>query len=171
MTYFGRVLMLLCWTRKNMDSVITSLLDSYGYVVLFLLVGLESLGIPLPGETALVTAAALAALGHLSLSAVIATAVAAAIIGDNGGYWIGREGGIALVRRYGRVLHLNESHLARAHTFFERHGPKTVFIGRFMALMRTWAAVIAGEAHMPYGTFMLYNALGAVCWATIVGAF
>src|SRR5712692_9746558 len=145
------------------------LIASYGYVVLFLLVGLESLGIPLPGETALVTAAALAALGHLSLSAVIATAVAAAIIGDNGGYWIGREGGIALVRRYGRVLHLNESHLARAHTFFERHGPKTVFIGRFIALLRTWAAVLAGAAHMPYGTFMLYNALGAVCWSVIVG--
>jgi len=111
----------------------------------------------------------LAALGHLSISAVIATAAAAAIIGDNGGYWIGREGGIVLVRRYGRVIHLNESHLARAHTFFERHGPKTVFIGRFVALLRTWAAVLAGAAHMPYGTFMLYNALGAVCWAGIVG--
>ncbi len=146
------------------------LIGSYGYAVLFLLVGLESLGIPLPGETALVTAAAFAALGHLSISAVIATAVAAAIIGDNGGYWIGREGGIALVRRYGRVIHLNESHLSRAHAFFERHGPKTVFIGRFIALLRTWAAVLAGVAHMPYGTFMLYNALGAVCWAVIVGA-
>ena len=116
------------------------LIGSYGYAVLFLLVGLESLGIPLPGETALVTAAAFAALGHLSISAVIATAVAAAIIGDN------------------------------AHAFFEQHGPKTVFIGRFIALLRTWAAVLAGVAHMPYGTFMLYNALGAVCWAVIVGA-
>ncbi len=151
-----------------MHETIAGLIGSYGYAVLFLLVGLESLGIPLPGETALVTAAAGAALGHLSISAVIATAVAAAIIGDNGGYWIGRKGGIALVRRYGRVLHLNESHLARAHTFFERHGPKTVFIGRFIALLRTWAAVLAGVAHMPYRTFLLYNALGAVCWAVIV---
>ena len=152
-----------------MQDTLSGLVASYGYVVLFLLVGLESLGIPLPGETALVTAAAFAALGHLSISAVIATAVAAAIIGDNGGYWIGRQGGIALVRRYGRVIHLNESHLARAHTFFEKHGPKTVFLGRFIALLRTWAAVLAGAAHMPYGTFMLYNALGAVCWAVIVG--
>jgi membrane protein DedA with SNARE-associated domain/membrane-associated phospholipid phosphatase len=143
---------------------------SSGYVVLFLLVGLESFGIPLPGETALVTAAAAAALGHLSIAAVIATAVAAAIIGDNGGYWIGRVGGIALVRRYGRVLHLNESHLARAHSFFERHGPKTVFLGRFVALLRTWAAVLAGTARMPYGTFMLYNALGGACWALIFGS-
>src|SRR2546427_7759801 len=152
-----------------MHSTLASLLESYGYPLLFILVGLESLGIPLPGETGLVTAAAFAALGHLSISAVIATAAAAAIIGDNGGYWIGREGGIALVRRYGRVLHLNESHLARAHAFFERHGPKTVFLGRFIALLRTWAAVLAGAAHMPYGTFMVYNALGAVCWAVIVG--
>src|SRR3989441_8190019 len=152
-----------------MHGTVSGLVASYGYAVLFFLVDLESLGIPLPGETALVTAAALAALGHLSISAVIATAVAAAIIGDNGGYWIGREGGLALVRRYGRVLHLNELHLARAHTFFERHGPKAVFLGRFIALLRTWAAVLAGAAHMPYGTFMLYNALGAVCWAVIVG--
>src|SRR3989441_11957587 len=152
-----------------MQGTISGLVASYGYVVLFFLVGVESLGIPLPGETALITAAAWAALGHLSISAVIATAVLAAIIGDNGGYWIGREGGIALVRRYGRVLHLNESHLARAHSFFERHGPKTVFVGRFIALLRTWAAVLAGAARMPYGTFMIYNALGAVCWAVIVG--
>src|SRR5256885_905030 len=153
-----------------MHSTLASLLESYGYPLLFFLVGLESLGIPLPGETAMVTAAAVAALGHLSIYAVIATAVAAAIIGDNGGYWIGREGGIALVRRYGRVIHLNESHLARSHIFFEKHGPKTVFLGRFIALLRTWAAVLAGAAHMPYGTFMLYNALGAVCWAVIFGS-
>ena len=152
-----------------MHGTVSGLVASYGYAVLFFLVGLESLGIPLPGETALVTAAAFAALGHLSIYTVIATAIAAAIIGDNGGYWIGRRGGIALVRHYGRLLHLNESHLARAHTFFERHGPKTVFIGRFIALLRTWAAVLAGAAHMPYGTFMLYNALGAVSWAVIVG--
>src|SRR5438876_9606368 len=115
------------------------LIGSYGYAVLFLLVGLESLGIPLPGETALVTAAAFAALGHLSISAVIATAVAAAIIGDN------------------------------AHAFFEQHGPKTVFIGRFIALLRTWAAVLAGAAHMPYGTLMLFNELGGGGWSVIVG--
>jgi membrane protein DedA with SNARE-associated domain/membrane-associated phospholipid phosphatase len=152
-----------------MQGTISGLIASYGYVVLFLLVGLESLGIPLPGETALVTAAAFAALGHLSIYAVVATAVAAAIVGDNGGYWIGRAGGTGLVRRYGRFIHLNESHLARARRFFARHGPKTVFIGRFIALLRTWAAMLAGAARMPYGTFMLYNALGAVCWAVIVG--
>jgi len=151
------------------QGTISGLIASYGYVVLFFLIGLESLGVPLPGETALVTAAAFAALGHLSIYAVVATAVAAAIIGDNGGYWIGRAGGAALVGRYGRFTHLNSSHLERARQFFARHGAKTVFIGRFIALLRTWAAMLAGAARMPYGTFMLYNALGAVCWAAVVG--
>src|SRR3989442_6019427 len=99
-----------------MQGTISGLVASYGYVVLFFLVGLESLGIPLPGETVLVTAAALAALGHLSISAVIATAVAAAIIGDNGGYWVRRGSGLALVRRYRGVLHLHEMHLALGHS-------------------------------------------------------
>src|SRR6266850_86246 len=153
-----------------MPGTLSGLIAAYGYAGLFFLIGLESLGLPLPGETALVTAAALAGLGHLSIYGVVATAVAAAVLGDNGGYWIGRNGGIALVRRYGRVIHLNESHLERARRFFERHGPKTVFIGRFIALLRTWAAVLAGAARMPYRTFMLYNALGAVCWAVVFGA-
>jgi membrane protein DedA with SNARE-associated domain len=152
-----------------MPGTLSGLVASYGYAGVFFLVGLESLGLPLPGETALVTAAALAALGHLSIYAVVATAVAAAILGDNGGYWIGRTGGVALVRRYGHFLHLNDAHLERARRFFERHGPKAVFFGRFIALLRTWAALLAGAGRMPYGTFMLYNALGAVCWGVMFG--
>lgn len=152
-----------------MNTTIASLLTSYGYALLFLLVGLESLGIPLPGETALVTAAALAALGHLSIWGVIATSAVAAILGDNGGYWIGRKSGLPLVRRYGRFIRLKESHLDTARGFFERHGAKTVFIGRFIALLRTWSAVLAGTAHMPYGRFMAYNMLGGVCWSVIFG--
>src|SRR2546430_7863453 len=149
-----------------MQGTVSGLVASYGYVVLFFLVGLESLGLPLPGETALATAAAFAALGHLSIYGVVATAVAAAVIGDNGGYWIGRTGGIALVRRYGRFLHLNEAHLERARHFFARHGPPTVFIGRFVALLRTWTAVLAGAARLAYGRFMLFNAPGAGCLGT-----
>src|SRR2546428_12522288 len=140
-----------------MSQTISGLVASSGYVVLFVLVALESLGIPLPGETALLSAAALAALGHLSIWAVVGTATAAAVIGDNAGYWIGRRWGIALLRRYGRVLHVDESHLERARGFFDRHGAKAVFFGRFIALLRTWAAVLAGVGRMPYGTFMLYN--------------
>jgi membrane protein DedA with SNARE-associated domain len=153
-----------------MHLSIASLLGSYGYLVLFLLVGVESLGVPLPGETALLTAAALAALGHFSIAFVIGIAAAGAIIGDNTGYWIGRRGGLALVRRYGRPLRVNEAKLARVRRFFDRHGPKAVFLGRFVALLRTWAAVLAGVGHMRYGTFTFYNALGGIVWAAGVGA-
>lgn len=154
---------------RPMHGTLNSLLGTYGYAFLFVIVGLESLGVPLPGETALVTAAAYAALGHLDIRFVIATAAAAAIVGDSGGYWIGREGGLALVRRWGRRIHVNEHHLTMAHAFFERHGGKTVFIGRFVALLRTWAAILAGVACMPYGEFFLYNASGGIVWAIVFG--
>jgi undecaprenyl-diphosphatase len=152
-----------------MHDTLNSLLGHYGYAFLFVIVGLESLGVPLPGETALVTAAAYAALGHLDIRLVVVTAAAAAIAGDSGGYWIGREGGLALVRRWGRRIHVNEHHLTMAHAFFERHGGKTVFIGRFVAILRTWAAILAGVAHMPYGEFFLYNATGGIVWAVVFG--
>ncbi len=153
-----------------MHETITNLVATYGYVFLFLFVGLESLGIPLPGETALVTAAAYAGTtGKLSIYMVIATAATAAIIGDNGGYWIGRKGGLAFVQRFGRVLHLKESHLEKARAFFERHGPKTVFLGRFIALLRTWAAILAGAGGMPYGVFTAYNAFGGLVWSALFG--
>ncbi|MEP7345754.1 MAG: bifunctional DedA family/phosphatase PAP2 family protein [Gemmatimonadaceae bacterium] len=153
-----------------MHATFTSLVSSYGYAFIFLIVAVESFGIPLPGETALVTAAAFAALGRLDIYAVIAAAAAGAIVGDNAGYWLGRTGGIRLVQRFGRRVGLDERKLERVRGFFDRHGPKTVFIGRFVALLRSWAAVLAGVAHMPYGTFTLYNALGGVIWASLFGA-
>jgi membrane protein DedA with SNARE-associated domain/membrane-associated phospholipid phosphatase len=152
-----------------MPGEIGGLLHTYGYGVLFLFVGLESLGVPLPGETALVTAAAFAASGYLSIYGVIATAAIAGIAGDNGGYWIGRRGGLALIRRYGRALDAGEPRLDRVRAFFERHGAKAVFLGRFVAILRTWTAIIAGAGQMRYGTFMLFNALGAIVWASAFG--
>src|SRR2546425_5944969 len=98
-----------------MLQTISGLVASYGYVVLFFLVALESMGVPLPGETALVTAAAVAATGGLSIHGVVLTAAFAAILGDNGGYWIGRTGGMGRVHRYGRVLRLDEPKLRRVH--------------------------------------------------------
>ncbi len=153
-----------------MHETIASLITSYGYLVVFFIVGLESLGVPLPGETALVTASAFAARGHLSIVGVVLTAIAGAILGDNGGYWIGRKGGTALVHRYGQFLRLDDSALARVHAFFDQHGTKTVFIGRFIAVLRTWAAIFAGAGAMRYGVFMFYNALGAIVWAVIFGS-
>jgi membrane protein DedA with SNARE-associated domain/membrane-associated phospholipid phosphatase len=150
-----------------MHGTVADLVASYGYLLLFVLVAIESFGIPLPGETALVVAAALAAQGRLDIWLVIVAAAAGAIVGDNGGYWLGREGGIALVRRYGKKVGLNEAKLDRVHAFFERHGAKTVFIGRFISLLRSWAAAFAGVARMPYGRFTIYNALGGITWAAM----
>jgi membrane protein DedA with SNARE-associated domain len=148
---------------------IIRLVESYGYAVVFLFVAIESLGIPLPGETVLVTAGALAALGHLSIWWVIATAAIGGIVGDAAGYWIGRLGGLALLKRYGSVIGFNDKKLARVHTFFAKHGPKTVFFGRFIALLRTWAALLAGTAEMRYGVFTFYNVLGGITWAALFG--
>src|SRR5258708_20608135 len=119
---------------RLMHGTIGNLIASYGYAVLFLLVAIESFGVPLPGETALVTAAAFAALGRLNVALVIVAAAAGAIAGDSSGYWVGRTGGIALVRRYGRHVGLAESKLERAHAFFDPHGRKTLFTGRFIPL-------------------------------------
>ena len=152
-----------------MHSSIIRLVESYGYAVVFLFVAIESLGIPLPGETVLVTAGALAALGHLSIWWVIATAAIGGIVGDAAGYWIGRLGGLALLKRYGRVIHFDDKKLARVHTFFDRHGPKAVFLGRFIALLRTWAALLAGTGEMRYGVFTFYNVMGGITWAALFG--
>ena len=149
-----------------MDGTIGHLIGTYGYGILFVLVAVESLGIPLPGETALVTAAAFAANGRLDVVWVFGVGVAAAIIGDNTGYWLGRTGGLQLVERYGHHVGLNASKLATVRGFYERHGSKTVLIGRFIAILRSWAAVLAGVMRMSYPRFIAFNAAGCVLWAT-----
>ena len=100
---------------------------------------------------------------------MIAIAAAGGIIGDAAGYWIGRLGGLALLKRYGRFIHFDEHKLETVHSFFNRHGSKAVFFGRFIALLRTWAALLAGTAEMPYRVFTLYNVLGGITWATLFG--
>lgn len=152
-----------------MHETIYNLIGSYGYLIVFLLVGIESFGIPLPGETALITASAFAAMGRLEIVGVIGAAAAGAILGDNAGYWVGKKGGLALIHKYGAYVRLDEAKIERMHAFFTKHGSKTVFIGRFVSLLRSWAAALAGVAQMPYGTFMLWNALGGFAWATIFG--
>ena len=152
-----------------MPDTIVGLIASYGYVFVFLLVGLESLGVPLPGETALITAAAFAAQGRLAIGGVVAAAALGAVLGDNGGYWIGRTGGLALLRRHGRLIHVDDATLERVRAFFDRHGARAVFIGRFVAILRTWAAFFAGTGRMPYRTFLWWNALGGVTWSVLFG--
>ena len=147
---------------------VTDLLISYGLLLLFAVVAAESAGVPLPGETALIAAAILAARGHYSIVEVIAVAAAAAIIGDNVGYWIGRTGGRALLERWGPIKRYSERVLPPGERFFRKHGGKTVFIGRFVSVLRVTAAWLAGITHMSWWRFFLWNAAGGIVWATLV---
>jgi membrane protein DedA with SNARE-associated domain len=147
----------------------SGLVDHYGLVALFVIVMLESGGVPLPGETALIAAGVFASRGRLDITAVIAVAALAAIIGDNLGYWIGRTGGRRLLDRWGRVTRVSERALPWAESFFERHGPKTIFIARFFSILRVTAAWMAGVSRMHWWTFFLWNAAGGICWALLVG--
>ena len=148
-----------------MGHLVNHFVDHYGLVFLFAVVSLESAGVWLPGETALIAAAALASTGRLSIVAVIAVAAAGAILGDNVGYWIGRRYGRRLVRRF-RWL---EKLLPRAERFFRRHGGKAVFLARFVAGIRVTGAWMAGISHMPWWRFLVWNAAGGIAWATAVG--
>jgi membrane protein DedA with SNARE-associated domain len=148
-----------------------SLTDHIGYPLLFALVGAESSGVPVPGETALIAAGVLASRPHagLALPAVIAVAALAAIIGDNVGYLIGRHGGRRLLERPGRFASHRHKVLEVGEPFFERHGPKAVFFGRWILGLRVWASWLAGITHMPWRSFLVYNALGGISWAVTIG--
>jgi membrane protein DedA with SNARE-associated domain len=142
-----------------------------GYPVLFALIFGESAGLPLPGETALLTAGVLAGTGKLSLPLVIVVAIAAAVTGDTLGYWLGRRGGRAvLAHRRGPFGTFRRLALERGERFFERHGAKTVFLGRFVPGVRVVAAVLAGAGAMPWPRFAIYNLSGAFVWAATVAS-
>jgi membrane protein DedA with SNARE-associated domain len=148
---------------------VTHLLDQYGLILLFAVVMLESFGIPLPGETSLIAAGVLAQQGHFSIVAVIAAAAAAAIVGDNLGYWVGRTGGRRLLETAPILRSYAPRALPPGERFFRRHGPKAVFLGRFVAVLRFTAAWLAGITHMAWWKFLFWNALGGVVWAALVG--
>jgi membrane protein DedA with SNARE-associated domain len=149
---------------------IHDLIHTYGLWVVFTLIMLESMGVPLPGETALMTAALYAGSTHrIDIVSVVLVAATAAIIGDNIGYVIGRSIGVRLVTRYGRYVRLDEPRLKVGQYLFLRHGGKIVFFGRFVAFLRTYAALLAGMNRMSWPHFLLMNALGGICWATLFG--
>jgi len=139
-----------------------------GYPVLAALIFGESMGLPLPGETALLTAGGLAAAGHLALPTVIAVAAAAAIAGDTVGYWLGRRGGRRFLMRDGFLAEHRRHAVRRADRFFARYGVATVFFGRWVPGVRVVAAVMAGATRMPWRRFAAANALGGVAWASTV---
>jgi membrane-associated protein len=143
--------------------------ENVGLPVVFLLVAIETMGIPVPGETALVTAGIVASRGRLSIEAVIAVAAAAAIVGDNVGFAIGRKLGRRLLTAPGPFLHHRRRVIAVGEPFFDRHGPKAVFLGRWVTGLRITAAWMAGVTRMSWPTFLFWNALGGIAWATSIG--
>lgn len=151
-------------------SDLMHLLTAYGYLAVLVFVGIESIGIPFPGETMLLIAAIYAGTTHrLFIPFVIVAAAIGAILGDNIGFWVGREGGFRLLRRYGRYILLDDRKLKLGLYLFRKHGGKVVFFGRFIAILRTLAAFLAGTNRMPWSRFLLFNALGGIVWATIYG--
>ena len=152
-----------------MFASILSVAHNLGYPALVLLVMAESSGVPLPGETALITGAVLASQHRLQIALVIALAAAAAILGDNLGYLIGRKGGRWLLQRPGPFAHHRARVLELGEPFFARHGAKAVFLGRWILGLRTWASWLAGASHMPWRSFSLWNAAGGISWATTIG--
>ena len=135
---------------------IAGLVSIYGYWVIAGFIAIETMGIPFPGETTLVVAAVYAgATGRLSIAGVILAAAAGAILGDNVGYWAGRTGGYPLARRYGPYIGLDERKLKFGQDIFRVHGAKVVFIGRFIAILRTWSAFFAGAKSINNSAFTL----------------
>jgi membrane protein DedA with SNARE-associated domain len=153
-------------------QVLATLVDVAGNVglpVLFALVAVESMGVPLPGETALFTAAILASKGKLSIEAVVAVAAAAAILGDNVGYLIGRKAGRRLLEAPGPFERHRRAVITYGQPFFDKHGPKAVFLGRFVSGLRITAAWLAGVNRMRWRDFLFWNATGGIVWAAAVG--
>jgi membrane protein DedA with SNARE-associated domain len=148
----------------------THLLITYGYLVVFVFVAIESMGIPVPGESTLLLASVYAGTTHhLSVVLVILAAAAGAVVGDNLGYFAGRKGGYKLLHRNGKHFRFDQNKLRLGQYLFDRHGGKVVFYGRFVAILRMWAAFLAGAHRMPWSRFMMFNTAGGVSWAALMG--
>jgi membrane protein DedA with SNARE-associated domain/membrane-associated phospholipid phosphatase len=147
-----------------MLDVVNQWVGQYGYILVAVFLIVEAAGVPVPGETALVTAAALAGRGTLSLAGVVIAGCIGTVIGGHAGYWLGARGGHAAARKHGKWIGLNEDRLAKTHRFFEQYGSKTVALGRFVAFLRSFIGIFAGISGMPVRTFALYNAIGGVVW-------
>jgi membrane protein DedA with SNARE-associated domain len=149
---------------------VQALVVRHGYAAVFLVVMLEGAGSPLPGESALVLAAVYAgATGHLNIAIVIGVAAAGAILGGSFGFWFGRSFGAGFLERYGKYLGLTAKRAALGRYLFEHHGAKIVFFGRFVAVLRVLAALLAGVNKYDWRSFLFFNAAGAIVWALIMG--
>lgn len=152
-----------------MFAALVDIPPNVGYSVVFALLAVETMGIPVPGETALIAAALLAHDGKMDIVTLIVVASAAAIVGDNVGFAIGRKGGRRLFEMPGPFHRQRVEALTVGEPFFEKHGPKAVFLGRWVAGLRIASAWLAGMNKMPWPRFLFWNALGGICWATSIG--
>jgi len=143
---------------------VAPILDRWGYLAVGGVIGVESFGVPAPGQTIMVAAAVYAGAGRMNIFAVAAIAFVAAVLGDNVGYWIGVRGGRKVALRWGRYVFLTPERLARAEGFFARRGGRVVLVARFIDGLRQFNGVIAGITAMPWRTFLIYNAIGAALW-------
>ena len=150
-------------------AALVDVAGNVGYPLLLLLVMAEAGGLPVPGETALIASGVLASQGRLDIAVVVALAATGAIVGDNLGYAIGRHGGRRLLERPGRFAGSRRRVLETGEPFFERHGPKAVFLGRWILGLRVWASWLAGITRMRWPSFLLWNAAGGISWAVTVG--
>lgn len=149
-----------------MLDVVSQWVAHYGYALVALFLFIEALGVPIPGETAMVTAAALAGRGTLSIVGVMIAGFVGTVAGGHAGYWLGVRGGRALLTKHGRWVGLTEARLDKTHKFFDHHGAKTVLLGRFVAVVRSFIGILAGLTSMPMRRFAGYNAVGGALWVT-----
>jgi membrane protein DedA with SNARE-associated domain len=151
-----------------LSDALISLIPIYGPWIIFGIVAFESAGVPLPGETILI-ALLTATTGQINIVVVVLAAAAGAIVGDGMGYMVGRRLGLPFLRRYGRYIRLDEDRLLIGRYLFFRYGNAVVFLGRFIAVLRMFAALLAGASCMPAGRFFFFNITGGVCWACLFG--
>jgi membrane protein DedA with SNARE-associated domain len=145
-------------------AAVAPILDRWGYLAIAVVLGVESFGVPAPGQTIMVAASIYAGADRMNIFAVAAVSFAAAVLGDNVGYWIGVRGGRTAVHRFGRYVFITPERFARAEAFFARRGNRIVVVARFIDGLRQLNGVIAGITAMPWRTFLLYNAIGAALW-------
>ncbi len=146
------------------------LFRQYGYAVVFVGILLESTGLPLPGESLMIAAAIYAAsTHHLDIFLIVTVAAVGAICGDQIGYFIGHWIGFRVLARWGRKIGLTDERLEIGRFLFRKYGGMVVFLGRFVAILRTFAALLAGANKMPWHIFLLWNSLGGICWTALYG--
>jgi membrane protein DedA with SNARE-associated domain len=151
------------------SSALIDLIKVHGPWIIAVVVALESAGVPLPGETILVAAALVATTNQIDIAIIVAAAATGAIVGDGIGYTIGRRFGTPFLRKYGRYIRLDDNRLLIGRYLFFRYGNAVVFLGRFVAVLRMFAALLAGANSMPAGRFFFFNVTGGLCWACLFG--